>query len=182
MRASITSELAFQDCKIPAANKLPKVKGLRGPLGCLNQARFGIAWGAVGAAMAVYDWTLQYSQQRIQFGKPIGSFQLVQQKLVWMITEITKAQLLALQLGRLKDSGTLRPQQVSMAKMNNVQMALDCARLGRDVLGAAGIVDEHPVIRHMLNLETVNTYEGTHDIHVLIVGRDVTGLDAFGMA
>jgi glutaryl-CoA dehydrogenase len=182
MRASITSELAFQDCKIPAANKLPKVKGLRGPLGCLNQARFGIAWGAVGAAMAVYDWTLQYSQQRIQFGKPIASFQLVQQKLVWMITEITKAQLLVLQLGRLKDAGTLRPQQVSMAKMNNVQMALDCARLGRDVLGAAGIVDEHPVIRHMLNLETVNTYEGTHDIHVLIVGRDVTGLDAFGMA
>ena len=164
MRASITSELAFQDCKIPAANKLPKVKGLRGPLGCLNQARYGIAWGAVGAAMAVYDWTLQYSQQRIQFGKPIGSFQLVQQKLVWMITEITKAQLLVLQLGRLKDAGTLRPQQVSMAKMNNVQMALDCARLGRDVLGAAGIVDEHPVIRHMLNLETVNTYEGTHDI------------------
>jgi glutaryl-CoA dehydrogenase len=180
MRASITSELAFQDCKIPAANKLPKVKGLRGPLGCLNQARYGIAWGAVGAAMAVYDWTLQYSQQRIQFGKPIGSFQLVQQKLVSMITEITKAQLLVLQLGRLKDAGTLRPQQVSMAKMNNVQMALDCARLGRDVLGAAGIVDEHPVIRHMLNLETVNTYEGTHDIHVLIVGRDVTGLDAFG--
>jgi glutaryl-CoA dehydrogenase len=180
MRASITSELAFQDCKIPAASKLPKVKGLRGPLGCLNQARYGIAWGAVGAAMAVYDWTLQYSQQRIQFGKPIGSFQLVQQKLVSMITEITKAQLLVLQLGRLKDAGTLRPQQVSMAKMNNVQMALDCARLGRDVLGAAGIVDEHPVIRHMLNLETVNTYEGTHDIHVLIVGRDVTGLDAFG--
>src|SRR5205807_955445 len=181
MRASITSELAFQDCKIPLENKLPNVKGLRGPLGCLNQARYGIAWGAVGAAMACYDWALQYAQQRIQFGKPIGAFQLVQQKLVWMITEITKAQLLVLQLGRLKDLGALRPQQVSMAKMNNVQIALDTARLARDIMGAAGIVDEHPVIRHMLNLETVNTYEGTHDIHTLIIGRDITGLDAFGM-
>src|SRR6266705_3411388 len=180
MRASITSELSFQDCRIPLANKFPNVKGLRGPLGCLNQARYGIAWGAVGAAMACYDWTLQYAQQRIQFGKPIASFQLVQQKLVWMITEITKAQLLVLQLGRLKDQGTLRAQQVSMAKMNNVQIALDTARLARDILGAAGIVDEHPIIRHMMNLETVNTYEGTHDIHTLIVGRDITGLDAFG--
>ena len=181
MRASITSELALQDCTIPLENKFPKVKGLRGPLGCLNQARYGIAWGAVGAAMGCYDWALQYAQQRVQFGKPIASFQLVQQKLVWMITEITKAQLLVLQLGRLKDAGTLRPQQVSMAKMNNVQMALDAARLARDVLGAAGIVDEHPIIRHMMNLETVNTYEGTHDIHTLIVGRDITGLDAFGI-
>ena len=181
MRASITSELAFQDCKIPLENRLPGVKGLKGPLSCLNQARYGIAWGAVGAAMACYDWALQYSQQRIQFGKPIASFQLVQQKLVWMITEITKAQLLVLQLGRLKDQGKLRPQHVSMAKSNNVQIALDTARLARDVLGAAGIVDEHPIIRHMLNLETVNTYEGTHDIHTLIVGRDITGLDAFGM-
>ena len=181
MRASITSELAFQDVRIPLENKFPKVKGLRGPLGCLSQARYGIAWGAVGAAMAVYDWSLQYAQQRIQFGKAIGSFQLVQQKLVWMVTEITKAQLLSLQLGRLKDSGKVRPQQISMAKMNNVQMALDAARLARDILGAAGIVDEHPIIRHMLNLETVNTYEGTHDIHTLIVGRDITGLDAFGM-
>src|SRR6266508_4505835 len=181
MRASITSELAFQDCQIPLDNKLPKVKGLRGPLGCLNQARYGIAWGAVGAAMACYDWALQYGQQRIQFGKPIASFQLVQQKLVWMITEITKAQLLCLQLGRLKDEGHVRAQQVSLAKMNNVQMELDSARLARDVLGAAGIVDEHPVIRHMMNLETVNTYEGTHDIHTLIIGRDITGLDAFGM-
>jgi glutaryl-CoA dehydrogenase len=182
MRASITSELSFQDCRIPAENKLPGVRGLRGPLSCLNQARYGIAWGAVGAAMAVYDWALQYGQQRIQFGKPIASFQLVQRKLVWMITEITKAQLLCLQLGRLKDEGKARPQQVSMAKMNNVQMALDAARLARDILGAAGIVDEHPVIRHMLNLETVNTYEGTHDIHTLIIGRDITGLDAFGAA
>jgi glutaryl-CoA dehydrogenase len=182
MRASITSELSFQDCRIPAENRLPGVRGLRGPLSCLNQARYGIAWGALGAAMAVYDWALQYGQQRIQFGKPIASFQLVQRKLVWMVTEITKGQLLCLQLGRLKDEGKARPQQVSLAKMNNVQMALDAARLARDILGAAGIVDEHPVIRHMLNLETVNTYEGTHDIHTLIIGRDITGLDAFGAA
>ncbi|PYN38490.1 MAG: acyl-CoA dehydrogenase [Candidatus Rokuibacteriota bacterium] len=181
MRASITSELSFQDCRIPLANKLPNVRGLRGPLGCLSQARYGIAWGAVGAAMACYDWALQYAQQRVQFGKPIASFQLVQQKLVWMLTEITKAQLLALQLGRLKDQGTARAQQISMAKMNNVQMALDTARMARDIMGAAGIVDEHPVIRHMLNLETVNTYEGTHDIHTLIIGRDITGLDGFGL-
>jgi len=180
MRASLTSELSFQDCRIPLDSRLPGVKGLKGPLACLNQARYGIAWGAIGAAMACYDWALQYAQQRVQFGKPIGSFQLVQQKLVFMLTEITKAQLLCLQLGRLKDAGQLRPQQVSMAKMNNVQMALDSARLARDILGAAGIVDEHPVIRHMLNLETVNTYEGTHDIHLLIIGRDATGLDAFG--
>jgi glutaryl-CoA dehydrogenase len=182
MRASITSELSFQDCRIPAENRLPGVRGLRGPLSCLNQARYGIAWGALGAAMAVYDWALQYGQQRIQFGKPIASFQLVQRKLVWMVTEITKGQLLCLQLGRLKDEGKARSQQVSLAKMNNVQMALDAARLARDILGAAGIVDEHPVIRHMLNLETVNTYEGTHDIHTLIIGRDITGLDAFGAA
>ncbi|HUG38820.1 MAG TPA: acyl-CoA dehydrogenase family protein [Candidatus Limnocylindrales bacterium] len=180
MRASITSELSFQDCRIPLENKLPNVKGLRGPLGCLSQARYGIAWGAIGAAMGCYDWALQYAQTRVQFGKPIGSFQLVQQKLVWMITEITKAQLLCRELGRLKDAHAVRPQQISMAKMNNVQMALDTARLARDILGAAGIVDEHPIIRHMMNLETVNTYEGTHDIHVLIVGRDITGLDAFG--
>jgi glutaryl-CoA dehydrogenase len=181
MRASITSELAFADCQIPLDNKLPGVKGLKGPLSCLSQARYGIAWGAIGAAMACYDWALQYAQTRIQFGKPIGSFQLVQRKLVEMITEITKAQLLCLRLGQLKDAGRARPQQISMAKMNNVQMALDTARMARDILGAAGIVDEHPIIRHMMNLETVNTYEGTHDIHVLIVGRDVTGLDAFGI-
>jgi glutaryl-CoA dehydrogenase len=180
MRASITSELSFQDCAIPLENKLPGVAGLKGPLSCLSQARYGIAWGALGAAMACYDWTLQYAQQRIQFGKPIAAFQLVQQKLVWMITEITKAQLLVLQLGRLKDQGRVRAQQVSMAKMNNVAMALETARLGRDILGAAGIIDEHPVIRHMMNLETVKTYEGTHDIHALIIGRDITGLDAFG--
>jgi len=181
MRASITSELAFADCRIPLENKLPGVKGLKGPLSCLSQARYGIAWGAIGAAMGCYDWALQYAQQRIQFNKPIGSFQLVQQKLVWMITEITKAQLLCWRLGQLKDAGRARPQQISMAKMNNVQMALDGARMARDILGAAGIVDEHPIIRHLMNLETVNTYEGTHDIHTLIVGRDITGLDAFGI-
>jgi glutaryl-CoA dehydrogenase len=179
MRASVTSELSFQDCRIPQENRLPGAAGIRGPLSCLTQARYGIAWGAVGAAMACYDWALQYAQARIQFGKPIAGFQLVQRKLVWMITEITKAQLLCLQLGRLKDAGTMRPQQVSMAKMNNVAMALETARMARDVLGAAGIVDEHPIIRHLLNLETVVTYEGTHDIHTLIIGRDITGLDAF---
>jgi glutaryl-CoA dehydrogenase len=179
MRASVTSELSFQDCRIPLDNKLPGVSGIRGPLSCLTQARYGIAWGAVGAAMACYDWALQYAQSRIQFGKPIAAFQLVQRKLVWMVTEITKAQLLCLQLGRLKDQGQMRPQQVSMAKMNNVWMALETTRMARDVLGAAGIVDEHPVIRHLMNLETVVTYEGTHDIHTLIIGRDITGLDAF---
>jgi glutaryl-CoA dehydrogenase len=179
MRASITSELSFQDCRLPLESKLPGASGIRGPLSCLTQARYGIAWGAVGAAMACYDWALQYAQSRVQFGKPIASFQLVQRKLVWMITEITKAQLLVLQLGRLKDAGAMRPQQVSMAKMNNVWMALETARMARDILGAAGIVDEHPVIRHLMNLETVYTYEGTHDIHTLIIGRDVTGLDAF---
>jgi len=182
MRASVTSELSFQDCRIPIENKLPNAMGLRGALSCLSQARYGIAWGAIGAAMACYDWALQYAQTRIQFGKPIASFQLVQRKLVWMVTEITKAQLLALQLGRLKDQGKVRPQQISMAKMNNVSIALETARMARDILGAAGIVDEHPVIRHMLNLETVVTYEGTHDIHTLIVGRDITGLSAFGDA
>jgi glutaryl-CoA dehydrogenase len=179
MRASITSELSFQDCRIPLENRLPAASGIRGPLSCLTQARYGIAWGAVGAAMACYDWALQYAQSRVQFGKPIAGFQLVQRKLVWMVTEITKAQLLVLQLGRLKDAGAMRPQQVSMAKMNNVWMALETARMARDILGAAGIVDEHPVIRHLMNLETVYTYEGTHDIHTLIIGRDVTGLDAF---
>src|SRR5262249_23292559 len=167
MRASITSELAFADCRIPLENKLPGVKGLKGPLSCLSQARYGIAWGAIGAAMACYDWALQYSQQRIQFNKPIGSFQLVHQTLLRLITEITKAQPLGLRVGQLKDAGTARPQQISMAKMNNVQIALDGARMARDILGAAGIVDEHPIIRHMMNLETVNTYEGTHDIHTL---------------
>jgi glutaryl-CoA dehydrogenase len=179
MRASVTSELSLQDCRVPSESRLPGASGLKAPLACLTQARYGIAWGAVGAAMACYDWALQYGQARVQFGRPIAGFQLVQRKLVWMLTEITKAQLLCVQLGRLKDAGAMRPQQVSMAKMNNVWMALETARLARDVLGAAGIVDEHPIIRHLMNLETVITYEGTHDVHTLIIGRDLTGLDAF---
>ena len=178
MRASVTSELSFQDCRIPGDNLLSKTEGLRSPLSCLNQARYGIAWGAVGAAAACYQASLTYSRQRIQFGKPIASFQLVQQKLVHMLTEITKAQLLCLQLGRLKDAGRLRHTQVSLAKRNNVAAALEIARLARDIHGANGIVDEYPVIRHLLNLESVFTYEGTHDIHTLILGRDITGISA----
>ena len=160
---------------------LPEAKGLKGPLGCLTRARYGIAWGALGAADACYQCALDYAKSRIQFDRPIASFQLQQEKLARMVTELTKGQLLALQLGRLRDQGKARAQQISMAKMNNVQMALDTARMARDIMGAAGIVDEHPVIRHMLNLETVNTYEGTHDIHTLIIGRDITGLDGFGV-
>jgi glutaryl-CoA dehydrogenase len=178
MRASVTSELSFQDCRIPAENLLPKGDGLRSPLACLNQARYGIAWGVVGAAMACYQAAVDYSRQRLQFGRPIGSFQLVQQKLVHMLTEITKGQLLCLQLGRLKDAGRLRHTQVSLAKRNNVAAALEIARLARDIHGANGIVDEYPVIRHMLNLESVFTYEGTHDVHTLILGRDITGISA----
>jgi glutaryl-CoA dehydrogenase len=178
MRASVTSELSFQECRIPADNLLPMTDGLRSPLSCLNQARYGIAWGAVGAAAACYQAALIYSRQRIQFGRPIASFQLVQQKLVHMLTEITKAQLVCLQLGRLKDGGRLRHTQVSLAKRNNVAAALEIARLARDIHGANGIVDEYPVIRHLLNLESVFTYEGTHDIHTLILGRDITGISA----
>jgi len=179
LKASVTSDLAFEDCRIPAANLLPESSGLKCALKCLSQARYGIAWGAIGAAQAVFDEVLTYAKSRTQFDKPIASFQLVQQKLTWMATEITKAQLLALQLGRLKDAGRVTPQQISMAKMNNVSMALDCARLGRDMLGANGTHDEYNVGRHMCNLEAVKTYEGTHDIHVLIVGESLTGLPAF---
>jgi glutaryl-CoA dehydrogenase len=178
MRASVTSELSFVDCRIPSEAILPKSDGLRSPLSCLNQARYGIAWGAVGSAIACYQAALTYSQHRIQFGKPIASFQLVQEKLVHMLTEITKAQLLCLQLGRLKDAGRLRHTQVSLAKRNNVAAALGIARAAREIHGANGIMDEYPVIRHMLNLESVFTYEGTHDIHTLILGRDVTGISA----
>ena len=178
MRASVTSELALQDCRIPADNLLPKTDGLRSPLSCLNQARYGIAWGTVGAAVACYQAALEYSRQRVQFGKPIASFQLVQQKLVHMLTEITKAQLLCLQLGRLKDAGRLRHTHVSLAKRNNAATALQIARMAREIHGANGIVDEYPVIRHLLNLESVYTYEGTHDIHTLILGRDITGISA----
>jgi glutaryl-CoA dehydrogenase len=179
LRASITSELVFQDCLIPAENLLPGSDGLKCPLQCLNQARYGIAWGAIGAAMACYDAALGYAKERIQFGKPIASFQLVQAKLAHMVTEITKAQLLAIQLGRLKERGEARFERVSLAKRNNVAMALDIARMARDILGANGITSEYPVGRHMNNLESVITYEGTHDIHTLIVGASVTGIEAF---
>jgi len=178
LRASITSELVLEDVQLPASALLPGVEGLKGPFGCLNQARYGIVWGAIGAAMACYETALDYALHRVQFDRPIAGFQLVQQKLVDMITEITKAQLLAHRLGRLKDEGRIRAQQVSLAKRNNVGQALHIARLARDILGANDIVNEYPVIRHMLNLETVNTYEGTYDMHTIIVGRDITGLDA----
>jgi glutaryl-CoA dehydrogenase len=180
LRASTTSQLFFGDCRIPADNVLPETNGIKYPLSCLTQARYGIAWGAVGAAMAVYSTALNYSKSRIQFGgQPIAAHQLVQNKLAWMITEITKAQLLALQMGRLKDKGELKPHHVSMGKMNNVHIALESARMARDILGANGISDEYPVIRHMLNLESVKTYEGTHDIHNLIIGEAVTGIPAY---
>lgn len=178
-RASITSELIFEECWIPEDNLLPKSGGLKSPLMCLTQARYGIAWGALGAAMACYESALGYSQNRVMFSRPIGGYQLVQAKLVTMITEITKGQLLVHRLGKLKDAGAMRPQHVSMAKMNNVSIALQTARLARDILGGNGIIDDYPIIRHMLNLETVNTYEGTEDIHRLTIGRDVTGLNAF---
>lgn len=179
LRASVTSELHFEDCRIPKANLLPKSGGLKSPLKCLTQARYGIAWGALGSAMAVFDCARQYSLSRIQFDKPIASFQLVQAKLAEMLTEITKGQLLCLQLGRLKDAGTMTPQQVSLAKRNNVHHALEMARVARDMLGANGVTNEYPVGRYMLNLESVKTYEGTHDIHTLILGQAVTGISAF---
>jgi glutaryl-CoA dehydrogenase len=180
LRASVTSGLAMQDVRIPAANLLPKTEGLKSPLMCLSQARYGISWGAIGAAMACYDTALQYAKERKQFrDQPIASHQLVQEKLTWMITEITKAQLLSLQLGRLKDQGKAAFQHISMAKKNNVWMALECARLARDILGAAGIADDYPIMRHMMNLESVKTYEGTHDIHTLIIGQSITGVAAY---
>ncbi len=180
LRASVTSGLSMQDVRIPESNLLPKTSGLKSPLMCLNQARYGIAWGALGAAMACYDCALQYSQLRKQFhDKPIASHQLVQEKLTWMINEITKGQLLVLQVGRLKDKDKAGAQHISMAKRNNVWMALECARMSRDILGANGVADEYPLMRHMMNLESVKTYEGTHDIHTLIIGQSVTGVDAF---
>ncbi len=180
LRASVTSGLSLQDCRIPAANLLPKSDGLKSALMCLNQARYGIAWGALGAAMSCYDTALQYSLLRKQFrDKPIASHQLIQEKLAWMISEISKGQLLVLQVGRLKDQGHAGHEHISMAKRNNVWMALECARLARDVLGAAGITDDYPVMRHMMNLESVKTYEGTHDIHTLILGQHVTGIAAY---
>ncbi len=179
LRASVTSELILEDCEVGEDAVLPGVAGMRGPLSCLTQARFGICYGAVGAAMACYDEALSYAKDRVQFSKPIAGYQLVQRKLVDMVSEITKAQLLCLQLGRLKEADKLTPGQISLAKRNNVSMARDIARDARDILGANGVTDEYQCGRHMLNLESVFTYEGTHDIHTLVVGQDVTGLAAF---
>jgi len=179
LRSSVTSELIFEDCKIPLENKLPKAVGLKTALSCLTQARYGIAWGAVGAAMACYESALEYSKTRIQFGKPIGSYQITQQKLVTMLNEITKAQLLVYRLGQLKDNGKMTHHQVSLAKMNNVKVAREAGYLAREILGANGISSEYPVMRHMNNIESVYTYEGTHDIQMLTLGRDITGLSAF---
>jgi glutaryl-CoA dehydrogenase len=180
LRMSRTSECWFENCRIPAENRLANASGLSAPLSCLSHARAGIAWGAIGAAIDCYETALAYAKSREQFGRPIAGFQLVQQKLVWMAQEITKAQLLALRLTRMMEMSSARPAQISLAKRNNVWMALDCARKARDILGAAGITDRYPVIRHVMNLETVSTYEGTHDIHTLVVGRDITGINAFG--
>lgn len=179
LRASATGELVFEDVKIPKENILPGVQGLKGPLTCLSSARYGIAWGAVGAAMDCYDTALRYTKERQQFGKPIAGFQLTQKKLAEMITEITKAQLMAWRLGTLKNEGKATPAQISMAKRNNVEMALMVARTARGMLGGMGIMDEYPIMRHMMNLESVYTYEGTHEIHLLITGMDVTGINAF---
>jgi len=179
LRASATGELVFDNVKVPKENILPNVKGLKGPLGCLTKARYGIAWGAVGAAMDCYDIALNYSKERVQFGRPIGGFQLQQKKLAEMVTEITKAQLLNWRLGVLMNEGKVTPQQVSMAKRNACEIATNIARDARQMLGGMGITGEYPVMRHMMNLESVITYEGTHDIHLLITGMDVTGLNAF---
>jgi len=179
LRASITGELVFSDVRVPKANVFPDIRGLKGPLSCLSKARYGIAWGVLGAALDCYDSALRYSQERIQFGKPLGQFQLTQKKLAEMITEITKAQLLVWRLGTLANQGKATPAQISMAKRNNVHMALEVAREARQIHGGMGITNEYPIMRHMMNLETVLTYEGTHDIHLLITGMDVTGFNAF---
>lgn len=180
LRASNTSELFFSDVRVPEENMLPKAEGLRGPLGCLTQARYGIAWGALGAAMACYDIARQYAAERIVFGKPLAGHQTTQHKLTHMLTEITKGQLLAWRLGKLKDEGKMHHSQVSMSKMNNVGIALDVARVAREILGANGISLEYHVIRHMCNLESVKTYEGTNDVHSLAIGQAITGISAFG--
>jgi glutaryl-CoA dehydrogenase len=180
LRASVTSELYLDGVWIPSENRLPGSGRMKAPLSCLSSARYGISWGAIGAACSCYDTALRYAQGRVMFSRPIAGYQLVQRKLVEMIAEITKAQLLAWRLGRLKDAGQARPEQISLAKMNNVSKALEIARLARDVMGGNGIMDEYPVMRHMMNLETVNTYEGTEDVHRLIIGKDITGFDAFG--
>ncbi len=180
LRASVTSELAFQDCEIPEENILPKTEGLKNALMCLNQARYGIAWGGLGAAMDCFVAAREYAKERIQFGgRPIAAHQLVQEKLVWMLSEITKGQLLILQIGRLKDAKKLKHYQVSLGKRNNVWVARECAKLAREILGANGIVDDYPVIRHMMNIESVYTYEGTHDIHGLVIGEAITGIPSY---
>ncbi|MEK6552801.1 MAG: acyl-CoA dehydrogenase family protein [Bacteroidota bacterium] len=179
LKASVTSELIFQDVFVPEDNLLSGSKGLKSPLMCLNQARYGIAWGVVGSMLACYDSALNYAKSRIQFSKPIAAYQLTQEKLVYMLTEITKAQLLNLQLGRLKDKNEVKHTQVSMAKRNNCEKALETARIAREILGANGILDEYPVMRHSQNLESVKTYEGTHEMHTLIIGEDITGYAAF---
>jgi len=180
LRASVTSGLSLQDVHVPAANLLPGTGGLKSPLMCLNQARYGIGWGAIGAAMSCYDTALQYAKMRKQFhGMPIAGHQLVQEKLVWMVSEISKAQLLSLHVGRLKDAGTVGHEHISIAKRNNVWMALETARMARDILGANGITEDYPIMRHMMNLESVKTYEGTHDIHALILGQHITGIAAY---
>ncbi len=179
LRASVTSELVFQDVELPEENILPGVEGLRGPLSCLTQARYGIAWGVIGSAMATYDASLNYAKTRSTFGAPIAARQLIQDKLAYMITEITKGQLMNWRLGKIKDAGNLRPQQVSMAKRNNCEVALNIARMAREIHGANGILDEYPIMRHANNLESVKTYEGTHEMHTLILGQDITGFQAF---
>lgn len=179
LRASKTGEMVFDNVCIPKENILPNVRSMRGPLSCLNSARYGISWGAIGAAIDCYESALNYAKERKQFGKPIASFQLQQKKLAEMLTEITKAQLLAWRLGVLKNEGRATPQQISMAKRNNVAMALNIAREARQILGAMGIVGDYPMMRHMMNLESVITYEGTHDVHLLITGQDITGISAF---
>lgn len=179
LRASVTSELVFDNVFIPEKNLLPKTEGLKNALMCLNQARYGIAWGVVGSMMACYDSALNYAKSRVQFSKPIAAYQMTQEKLVYILSEITKAQLLNLQLGRMKDNKTMKHTQVSLAKRNNCEKALKIARISREILGANGILDEYPIMRHSANLESVKTYEGTHEMHTLIVGEDITGYQAF---
>ena len=179
LRASITSELIFDNVFIPDENVLPNINGLKGPLKCLNQARYGIGWGAIGSAMAVYEASVKYSKERIQFNKPIGSYQLIQEKLVWMLTEITKGQLLAFHVGKCKDENNVTPQQISMLKRNNTWVARECAKLAREIHGANGISGEYPIMRHLMNMESVYTYEGTYDMHTLVLGEDITGISAF---
>lgn len=179
LKASITSELIFEDVFVPEENLLPNVEGIKGPLGCLTQARYGIGWGTIGSAMAVFDASVKYTTERIQFDKPIASFQLIQEKLAWMLSEITKGQLLALHVGKNKDNGTLRHQQVSMLKKNNCWVARESAKLAREMHGANGISGEYPIMRHLMNIESVYTYEGTNEMHTLVLGHDITGIQAY---